>query len=95
VLSSGATAIRPAPGMLAVAGTNGGVDAIAPGTIDSGAYDALGEEGKAALFYRRSENNPAGRIGSSEDVAQAVLFALTADFLTGVSIPVDGGEILV
>jgi NAD(P)-dependent dehydrogenase (short-subunit alcohol dehydrogenase family) len=110
VLSSGATAIRPAVGMLAVAGTNGAVDAItrglalelapirvnavAPGTIDTGAYDGLGEENKAALFARRSANNPAGRVGRAEDVARAVLFALTADFVTGLSIPVDGGELL-
>jgi NAD(P)-dependent dehydrogenase (short-subunit alcohol dehydrogenase family) len=61
---SGATALKPAPGMLAVAATNAAVDAvtaglavelapirvnaIAPGTIDTGAYDALGSERKAA-----------------------------------------------
>lgn len=111
VLSSGATAIRPTVGMLAVAATNGAVDAvarglavelapirvnaIAPGTIDTGAYDGLGEEGKAALFASRTANNPARRVGHAEDVARAVIFALTADFVTGLSIPVDGGEILV
>jgi NAD(P)-dependent dehydrogenase (short-subunit alcohol dehydrogenase family) len=111
VLSSGATAIRPAIGMLAVAGTNGAVDAItrglaielapirvnavAPGTIDTGAYDGLGADNKAALFAERSAKNPARRVGSGEDVARAVIFALEADFVTGLSIPVDGGEILV
>jgi NAD(P)-dependent dehydrogenase (short-subunit alcohol dehydrogenase family) len=111
VLSSGATAIRPSVGMLAVAGTNGAVDsitrglavelapirvnAVAPGTIDTGAYDGLGAENKAALFAQRSANNPARRVGRAEDVARAVIFALTADFVTGLSIPVDGGEILV
>jgi NAD(P)-dependent dehydrogenase (short-subunit alcohol dehydrogenase family) len=111
VLSSGATAVRPAIGMLAVAGTNGAVDAItrglavelapirvnavAPGTIDTGAYDGLGEEAKAALFSARSTNNPSRRVGRAEDVARAVLFALTADFVTGLSLTVDGGEILV
>jgi NAD(P)-dependent dehydrogenase (short-subunit alcohol dehydrogenase family) len=111
VLSSGATAVRPTVGMLAVAGTNGAVDsitkglavelapiranAVSPGTIDTGAYDGLGEQGKSALFAERSSKNPAGRIGNSDDIARAVIFALTADFLTGVSIPVDGGETLV
>jgi NAD(P)-dependent dehydrogenase (short-subunit alcohol dehydrogenase family) len=111
VLSSGATAIRPAVGMLAVAGTNGAVDsitkglalelapirvnAVAPGTIDTGAYDGLGADAKSALFATRSANSPARRVGTADDVARAVIFALTADFLTGVSIPVDGGEILV
>lgn len=111
VLFSGATAVRPTAGMLAVAGTNGAVDsitkglavelapirvnAIAPGTVDTGAYDGLGPETKAALFAARSATSPARRVGTADDIAQAVLFALTATFLTGVSIAVDGGETLV
>lgn len=108
---SGATALKPVPGMLAVAATNAAVDAItaglavelapvrvnaiAPGTIDTGAYDALGDERKAALFKSRSEANPARRIGTADDIAAAALMALTNGFLTGASIPVDGGEHLV
>ena len=68
---------------------------VSPGTIDTGAYDALGTEKKAALFDQRAQTNPVCRIGTVQDVAEAVLFALTNTFLTGVSIPVDGGEPLV
>lgn len=108
---SGATALKPAPGMLAVGATNAAVDAIvaglavelapirvnaiSPGTIDTGAYDALGTERKAALFKTRSQTNPARRIGTADDIAAAALAALTNGFLTGASIPVDGGEHLV
>jgi NAD(P)-dependent dehydrogenase (short-subunit alcohol dehydrogenase family) len=108
---SGATALKPAPGMLAVAATNAAVDAvtaglavelapvrvnaISPGTIDTGAYDALGAERKAALFAARSAGSPARRIGTPRDVAAVAVLALTSDFVTGVSIPVDGGEHLV
>jgi NAD(P)-dependent dehydrogenase (short-subunit alcohol dehydrogenase family) len=108
---SGATALKPSPGMLAVAATNAAVDAItaglavelapvrvnaiAPGTIDTGAYDALGEERKAALFSARSATNPARRIGKADEIAAMAVAVLTNGFLAGVSIPVDGGEHLV
>lgn len=108
VIFSGATAAKPLPGVLAVAATNGAADvvakglavelapvrvnAISPGTIDTGAYDALGEEKKAALFADRAAHNPARRIGTAEDIADAALFAMTNTFLTGATVPVDGGE---
>jgi NAD(P)-dependent dehydrogenase (short-subunit alcohol dehydrogenase family) len=111
VLFSGATADKPTVGMLAVAATNGAVDAVArslsvelapirvnaisPGTIDTGAYDALGDEKKTALYEERRTHVPAHRVGSADDVADAVIFAMTNTFLTGVSLGVDGGERLV
>jgi NAD(P)-dependent dehydrogenase (short-subunit alcohol dehydrogenase family) len=35
-----------------------------------------------------------GRWGTAEDVAQAVVFLAQADYITGVVLPVDGGELL-
>ncbi|WP_411093479.1 SDR family oxidoreductase [Streptomyces sp. 049-1] len=110
-LFSGASALKPVPGMLAVAATNGAVDvvvkalavelapvrvnSVSPGTIDTGAYDALGDEKKATLFADRAAHNPARRIGRAEDVADVVLFAMTSSFVTGQNLGVDGGEPLV
>jgi NAD(P)-dependent dehydrogenase (short-subunit alcohol dehydrogenase family) len=110
VLFSGSTAVKPAIGSLAVAGTNGAVEsvvrslalelapirvnAVSPGVVDSGAWDALGAQGKAEFFRETSAQNPAGRIGTVEDVAEAVLFALTSTFLTGATLGVDGGQLL-
>jgi NAD(P)-dependent dehydrogenase (short-subunit alcohol dehydrogenase family) len=111
VLFSGVAALEPDPGFLAVAATNGSVNtvtrslavelapirvnAISPGTIDTGAWDGLGGQKKAELFAKLSAANPARRIGTTQDIAQAVLFAMTSTFMTGVSIPVDGGQPLV
>ena len=36
--------------------------------------------------------NPTRRVGTPDDVADAVLFAMTNSFLTGVTLKVDGGE---
>lgn len=111
VFFSGSSARKPAAGMLAVGATNAAVDAltrglavelapirvnaISPGTVDTGAYDALGEEKKAELFATRAATSPVRRVGRPEDIAEAVVFALGSTFLTGVSLGVDGGEPLV
>lgn len=111
VLLSGVAALEPDPGFIGVAATNGAVDtitrslavelapirvnAISPGTVDTGAWDALGDRKKSDFFARLSAANPVGRIGTTEDVAQAAVFLMTNTFMTGVSLPVDGGQPLV
>jgi NAD(P)-dependent dehydrogenase (short-subunit alcohol dehydrogenase family) len=111
VLFSGVNAFKVNVGYLGVAITNGAVDfltrslavelapirvnAISPGVIDTGAWDSLGEDGKREYFAHISDTNPARRIGTVDDVAEAVLFALTNTFLTGVTLKVDGGEPLI
>ncbi|WP_328756102.1 MULTISPECIES: SDR family oxidoreductase [Streptomyces] len=107
-LFSGVAAAKIAVGTLAVAITNGAaevlarslalelapirVNAISPGVIDTGAWDALGEQGKADYFADIGARNPARRIGTTDDIANAVLFAMTSTFLTGVTLHIDGGE---
>jgi NAD(P)-dependent dehydrogenase (short-subunit alcohol dehydrogenase family) len=108
VIFSGVAASKIAVGSLAVAITNGAaevlarslalelapirVNAISPGVIDTGAWDALGEQGKADYFAESSARNPARRIGTTEDIAKGVLFAMTNTFLTGQTLHIDGGE---
>jgi NAD(P)-dependent dehydrogenase (short-subunit alcohol dehydrogenase family) len=107
-LFSGVAAFKPAVGYLGVAVTNGAADfltrslalelapirvnAISPGVIDTGIWDSLGEQGKQEYFEHFRTHNPARRIGAVEDIADAVLFAMTNRFLTGVTLRVDGGE---
>jgi NAD(P)-dependent dehydrogenase (short-subunit alcohol dehydrogenase family) len=109
VIFSGVAAFKIAVGTMAVAITNGAADtltrslavelapirvnAISPGVIDTGAWDGLGD-GKADYFRHIIENNPAGRIGTTDEIASAVLFAMTNGFMTGVTLSVDGGETL-
>ncbi|MEU4292515.1 SDR family oxidoreductase [Kribbella sp. NPDC026596] len=105
---SGVAAAKIAVGTLAVAITNGAADvlarslalelapirvnAVAPGVIDTGAWDALGDERKADYFHDVSSRNPARRIGTTDDIAEAVVFAMTNTFLTGTTLRIDGGE---
>jgi NAD(P)-dependent dehydrogenase (short-subunit alcohol dehydrogenase family) len=111
VLFSGVHAFKHNVGYLGVGITNGAVDfltrwlavelapirvnAISPGVIDTGAWDAMGEDGKQEYFEQIAAHNPTGRIGTPDDVAAAVLFAMTNTFMTGMTLKVDGGEPLV
>jgi NAD(P)-dependent dehydrogenase (short-subunit alcohol dehydrogenase family) len=68
------------------------VNAISPGVVDTGAWDAFGEQGKADYFADISARNPVRRIGTIDDIVRAVMFALTSTFLTGQTLHIDGGE---
>ena len=68
------------------------VNAISPGVIDTGAWDAMGDDGKRDYFEHIAAHNPAGRIGTPDDIAAAVLFAMTNTFVTGMTLKIDGGE---
>jgi NAD(P)-dependent dehydrogenase (short-subunit alcohol dehydrogenase family) len=108
VIFSGVAAAKIAVGTMGVAITNAAADtlarslalelapirvnAISPGVIDTGAWDAFGEQGKADYFADVSARNPARRIGTPDDIARGVLFALTSTFLTGQTLHIDGGE---
>nr|WP_238356813.1 SDR family oxidoreductase [Kribbella italica] len=110
-LFSGVAAAKIAVGTLGVAITNGSVEvlarslalelgplrvnAVSPGVIDTGAWDAFGEQGKADYFADLTSRNPVRRIGTIDDIAAAVLFAMTSTFLTGTTLHVDGGEPLI
>jgi NAD(P)-dependent dehydrogenase (short-subunit alcohol dehydrogenase family) len=111
VLFSGVHAFKLNVGYLGVGITNGAVDflarwlavelaptrvnAISPGVIDTGAWDSLGDDGKRDYFKHIAATNPARRIGTLDDIATAVLFAMTNNFMTGVTLKVDGGEPLI
>ena len=61
------------------------VNGVAPGSV-------LSPSGKDQAYLERlASQNPLKRIGSTEDVAEAVLFLLKNDFVTGQLLYVDGG----
>ncbi|MCX5329392.1 MULTISPECIES: SDR family NAD(P)-dependent oxidoreductase [unclassified Streptomyces] len=64
------------------------VNLVAPGTVRTTAWE--GREGDLA---RARELYPLGRVGEPEDIAAAILFLASRDasWITGVTLPVDGG----
>lgn len=67
------------------------VNAISPGIIDSGTWDAIGAEAKQDLFDGVAASNLVGRAGASDDIANAAIWLLGAGFVSGETIHVEGG----
>ncbi len=65
------------------------VNAVAPGFIDTDMTRALNDEQRAALLAQI----PLGRLGTPDDIAQAVLFLVSpnAAYITGETLHVNGG----
>ena len=74
-----------------VASRNVTVNAVAPGYIATGMVEGLTDEQRGQIL----ERIPMGRFGTSEDVAETILFLSSegAGYLTGQVLTVDGGLI--
>ncbi len=68
------------------------VNAIAPGYVRTPLVEAVLEEGKVEE-KRLAERTPLGRLARPEEIAAAALFLLSdeSSYITGVTLPVDGG----
>jgi 3-oxoacyl-[acyl-carrier protein] reductase len=69
------------------------VNCVAPGFISSPMTDALNEKQRETILA----NVPAGRLGSGEDVAAAVVFLASAEaaYITGQTLHVNGGMVMI
>ena len=71
------------------------VNAVSPGPIDTPIFNTLGATEKEVTDIKEgfASHVPLGRIGASEDIANAVLFLASTDssFVTGTELFVDGG----
>jgi NAD(P)-dependent dehydrogenase (short-subunit alcohol dehydrogenase family) len=109
--TSGVSGWRPRPGSSVGAASCGAVEAFArslalelapirvntvqPGFIDTPLIDELLGERKAPLLAMQAARLPVKRIGTPEDIAEAVLFLMKNGFVTGITLVVDGGHTLV
>ncbi len=66
------------------------VNAVAPGFIETDMTDKLSDKIKTGVL----EQIPLKKLGSTEDVAKAVLFLATNKYITGQVLNVDGGMVM-
>lgn len=71
------------------------VNAIRPGFVDTPMLDGVLGEDKDKILSEFAKKLPVGRIGTSEELADAVLFLMKNGFVTGIALTVDGGGLLV
>jgi len=106
-LFAGVVGWRPGPGSIVKGVANGAVDfaarhlaanlapvrvnAIAPGIIDSGAWDGKGDA-KPAFLAGAAEQTLVGRYGELDDVVDTAIWLLRSSYVDGQTIHVDGGR---
>ncbi|KAG8728607.1 hypothetical protein FRC12_021627, partial [Ceratobasidium sp. 428] len=71
------------------------VNTIAPGLVDTELLLELPTELRTHLIETHLQKSLVGHVGTPEEVAEAYIFAMKCQYLTGQVITVDGGGVLV
>ncbi|WP_313621697.1 SDR family oxidoreductase [Achromobacter sp.] len=110
-LTSGIAAYRPRPKGVAVAAINAAlegvvramavelaplrVNAVSPGWVRTPIWNDVAGADSERLLASMAEQLPVGRVGTPDDVADAILFLLGNGYTTGTVLHVEGGHRLV
>ncbi len=108
VLVSGAPARRTRPGQVAIGAVGGAVEnfartvsreiapirlnVVAPGQIDTPMVSLEGEE-RESFYAKATAGCLIPRAGTADEVAEAIVFCVQNEFVTGTTVDVDGGWI--
>ncbi len=108
---SGVAAWRPLEGAAVASASCGAVEAFAralaldlapirvntiePGYVDTPLLDSLLGAKKGEILAAAAARLPVKRIGTAEDVADAVMFLMKNGYVTGITLTIDGGHTLV
>ncbi len=70
------------------------VNCISPGMVRTDVYASMPDDAREQMYVSTGESLPAGRVGTADEIAEAVLFAATNGFLTGQVLDIDGGHMI-
>jgi NAD(P)-dependent dehydrogenase (short-subunit alcohol dehydrogenase family) len=71
------------------------VNVVEPGIVRSPLWSGMSASDQQAMYEQQAAVLPVCLVGEVDDVARAFVYAMTQEFMTGTSIPVDGGALLV
>jgi NAD(P)-dependent dehydrogenase (short-subunit alcohol dehydrogenase family) len=108
---SGTSALRPIAGGSVGSASCGAVEALArslavelgpirvntivPGLVDTPLIDKLFGDRRQTLIASAAAQLPVKRVGRPQDIADGVLFLMKNGFVTGITLTIDGGRLLV
>ncbi|EJD52255.1 short-chain dehydrogenase/reductase SDR, partial [Auricularia subglabra TFB-10046 SS5] len=111
ILTHGSVYVKPGKGWSLAAGMAGAVDAVtrglavdlapirvngvAPGYVKTELWDGMPEAQREAIFAEASKSLLVGHVALPHEIAEAYLFLMKCDFITGKTLDVDGGQTLV
>jgi NAD(P)-dependent dehydrogenase (short-subunit alcohol dehydrogenase family) len=67
------------------------VNAVSPGVVDTPWWDFMPKAAKEESFKAFAAQTAVGKVARPEDIAQAILFVVQSDYITGNILGVDGG----
>lgn len=67
------------------------VNAVSPGVVDTPWWSFMPDDQRAATFDGFAARTPVGRVGTPEDIAQAIAFLIGNGFVSGHILTCDGG----
>jgi len=72
------------------------VNCVVPGMVITELWDKMGssKEQQKSMFEKSATNLPVGFVATPEDIAEAYLYAIRADYANGTLITIDGGGVL-
>ena len=70
------------------------VNCCSPGMVRSNAYSTLPADQREEMYRATGASLPLGRVGSTAEIAHAVLFMMCNGYLTGQIIDIDGGHMI-
>ena len=70
------------------------VNCMSPGMVRSDAYAGMEERARENMYQSTGESLPVGRVGTTEEIAEATLYLMTNGYTSGVVLDVDGGHMV-